>query len=78
LEITRYCFIWVRVFGILTRPRAERSGVRIPVPNTDFHRLQTVHTGTETHPGSYSTGTCHLSRRKSGPAVNLTTHLNLA
>jgi hypothetical protein len=48
--------------GIVTRLRAGRSGVRIPVEARDFSLLQNVQTGSGAHPASYSVGIVVPSR----------------
>jgi hypothetical protein len=64
------------VVDIVTRQWACRSGVRIPVGERYLSLLQNVHTGSQTHPASYSVGTGTLYRGF-GQGVKLTTHLHL-
>ena len=49
---------WTRdsVVAIVTKIRAGRCGVRIPVMGRDLPLLQDVQTVTATHPASYSMG----------------------
>jgi len=63
------------VVGVVTRLRAGRSGVRIPVGPEYFYLLQFVHTGFEAQTVSYSIGTGALSHRQSGRSAKLTTRL---
>jgi hypothetical protein len=63
------------VVGVVTRRRAGRSGVRIPVRPEYFYLLQFIHTGFEAQPVSYSTGTRALSHGQSGRGVKLTTRI---
>ena len=51
------------VVGIVTRLRAERSELRIPVGARDVPTVQNVQTGPGANPGSYSMGTGVLSKR---------------
>jgi hypothetical protein len=49
------------IVGIATRPRAGRSGVRVPVGASDSSVLHGLMTGCGAHPASCSVGTGGLS-----------------
>ena len=57
----------------MTRLRAGRLRVQIPVWATDFYLLCNVHTGSAVNPASYCMGTGVLSRGRSGRGIKITT-----
>jgi len=63
--------------GVVTRLRAGRSGVQIPIRVRDTFLLENDQKRSETHPDSYSFGTEAVSREESGRGTKLATHLNL-
>jgi hypothetical protein len=50
----KYIYSWNNVVAIVIRLRAERSGLRISGENKKLSDLQTVPTGCEAHPATYS------------------------
>jgi hypothetical protein len=52
------------IFGVVTRLQAGRFGFRIPTKVNYFSFIQTVHTGSGTHPTSNTMGSEVLSRSK--------------
>jgi hypothetical protein len=63
--------------GIVTRLRAGRSDVRLPVKKRDFSHRQQFQTEVGAHSASYSVGIGVLSRDKSGRGVKLTSCVHL-
>ena len=57
--------------------REGPSRVRIPLQTREFLFSETLHTGSEVHPVSYSLGPCVLYRGQIGRGVKLTTHFHL-
>ena len=64
-------------YGIGSKVRPGRSGVRIPTGSSHFSLLQYVQTGSGAHTASCTMDTGVLSRKKSGRGVKLTSHLLL-
>ena len=64
-------------YGIWTKVRPGRSGVRIPTGSRHFSLLQNVQNGSGTQTASCTTGTGVLSQKKSDRGVKLTSHLLL-
>jgi hypothetical protein len=67
-----------RIVNILTRFRAEQSGVRFLVGVINFVPLQNTQTGSGIHQASSSMSTGATSWGQSGRDVKLTTNLHLA
>lgn len=72
-----FLFILLNLVSIVTRLRAWRSGVRIPV-RAIYFPLCSAHTCSGAHPSTCSMRIGIFSRVWSGRSVNLTTHLNVS
>jgi hypothetical protein len=76
--LAKAIFINVQTFGIETKLRAGRTGVRIPAGTRDLSLLQNVYTCSGAHLACYSVGTGVIYWGKRGRCMKLTTHLDLA